>query len=292
MEDRYVVDHGHVFTLHENNRTPITRRSDIVGLMNSGICRDLKISKMMKETGIRLCFRNGHPTALPIYKTNGTWNTMDPEFLSYDYIVHEGILLPLDIELTNEVLRDVNVDESGIIDLGQYAKIKGHQIHNSDLTVLDEIGKTLSDHPISKMANVANLRANLYDYQKTGVGWLNFITEMHGGCILGDEMGLGKTLQIIALLASKTCETDLPSLIVAPASLLENWKREFERFTTNMDIYIHHGSSRTGNYRYLEGHDVIITSYGTLVSDLSVFTMIKWNTVSYTHLTLPTKRIV
>ena len=277
MQDHFVVDRDHVCKLHENYRTLIIHRKDVIDLVNSGILQDMKISRMMKETGIRLCFRDGRPTAQLIYKTNGIWNTVDPEFSSCDYIIHEGVLLPLDIELTYEVLRNAGVDESGMIDLRQYAKIRGCQIHNSDLTILDEVGKTLSDHPICKMDSVANLRADLYDYQKTGVGWLNFIAEMHGGCILGDEMGLGKTLQIIALLASESCESDRPSLIVAPASLLENWRREFERFTSGVDVCIHHGSSRTGNYRNLENHDIIITSYGTLISDLSVFTMIEWN---------------
>jgi hypothetical protein len=52
------------------------------------------------------------------------------------------------------------------------------------------------------------------------------------GAILADDMGLGKTLQILTVLAAAfEAEPGLsPALIVAPVSLLDNWKEEIQKF--------------------------------------------------------------
>lgn len=75
----------------------------------------------------------------------------------------------------------------------------------------------------------------LKDHQKSGVAWLQhlFASPAHcRGALLADDMGLGKTLQILTLLAAAfEASPDLaPALVVAPVSLLENWKEEVEKF--------------------------------------------------------------
>ena len=71
--------------------------------------------------------------------------------------------------------------------------------------------------------------AILKDYQEDGVSWLyNLYKNNIEGGLLADEMGLGKTIQVIAfLLLSKTKS----NLIIAPASLIYNWKKEIIKFT-------------------------------------------------------------
>jgi len=96
------------------------------------------------------------------------------------------------------------------------------------------------------------------------------------GCILGDEMGLGKTMQVITELLHLKAEGILPVIVIAPISLLINWKRECAKFAPSLKTLIHHGSNRTGNYRDLLIYDVIITSYTTVVSDLHMLNMINW----------------
>ncbi|MEY3773350.1 MAG: hypothetical protein RLZZ129_130, partial [Verrucomicrobiota bacterium] len=112
----------------------------------------------------------------------------------------------------------------------------------------------------------AGFTALLRPYQRLGTAWLWYLHTQKLGGILADEMGLGKTLQALGLLAA------LPPgsrrLVVAPASLLENWRREAARFTPQLSVFVHHGQRRLAAFA---DHDLIITSYGTLTRDRELF---------------------
>jgi SNF2 family DNA or RNA helicase len=114
-------------------------------------------------------------------------------------------------------------------------------------------------------------------YQKIGAAWLWHLHGLGLGGILADEMGLGKTLQALALLAalrSRRPEKDpepRASLVVCPASLLENWRREAARFTPELKTLVHHGDGRTTAAGAFESLDLVITSYGTLARDGALF---------------------
>ena len=115
-----------------------------------------------------------------------------------------------------------------------------------------------------------SLSALLRPYQQIGVAWLWHLHRLGLGGILADEMGLGKTLQAISLLTTLT-ESRLPSLVVCPASLVENWRRETARFAPHLRVFIHHGSQRLADDTHLKSFDVVITSYGTLARDRDRF---------------------
>ena len=100
-----------------------------------------------------------------------------------------------------------------------------------------------------------------------------------GGLILADEMGLGKTLQIIALLLMDPPKASIPALIVCPTSLIANWVREFERFAAGMTLLVHRGPNRAGIYRGLQKASVVITTYDTMVNDISIFSSFEWSWV-------------
>lgn len=180
-------------------------------------------------------------------------------------------------------LSDAGIPSFGEITLQQYLNIKRIQSSDKYLTLFveDNASAFIDNHPLSVNIDEekALVTATLYPYQSVGFSWMKYVTDQDCGCILGDEMGLGKTLQVITLIASRKGVTNNPSLIIMPVSLLENWRREFEKFTTGIDVYIHHGSKRTGLYTELLKHDVVLISYTTATTDFSMLTMVPWDLV-------------
>lgn len=119
-----------------------------------------------------------------------------------------------------------------------------------------------------------NLEATLRPYQREGVRFLLGVTETGFGACLADDMGLGKTLQVIAWLAHLHQSGALDkgaALIVAPASLLENWQEELRRFAPGLRVQVLHPYALTpADEHYLRtnpawllrrGH-VALTTYG------------------------------
>lgn len=119
----------------------------------------------------------------------------------------------------------------------------------------------------------AKLKATLRPYQRYGVAWLQHLREHDANGILADDMGLGKTLQTIAHLAceKQAGRTDLPSLVVGPTSLVENWRRELRKFAPHITVLVLHGKDRHQLFEQIPVHDVVITSYPILTRDLGKF---------------------
>lgn len=130
--------------------------------------------------------------------------------------------------------------------------------------------KLNSFHHIEKVDIPKKLKAELRDYQKEGLNWLNFLDEFNFGGCLADDMGLGKTVQILAfILALKEKNGLRTHLIVLPTSLLFNWKIELEKFAPSLKYHTIYGIDRKKDHEGLEKFDIIFTTYGTLLSDIT-----------------------
>lgn len=119
------------------------------------------------------------------------------------------------------------------------------------------------------------LQATLRDYQNFGFQWLKTLAYYRLGGILADDMGLGKTIQTITyLLAEKADETRRvhTSLIVVPASLVYNWKSEFEKYAPDLDVVVAYGTPDERSACLRERTpDVFITSYPLLRQDIELY---------------------
>lgn len=198
-----------------------------------------------------------------------------------DHIIIENVWYPFVKGVTHEIeqiLREAGIEKLGKITLQQYLSIK---VLDNPL-VIDRV----KDIPLDKATYISNkdteipyFKGTLYPYQNQGFRWLKMIVNENVGCILADEMGLGKTAQIIAVLATESLNAQNPSLVVAPVSLLENWNREVEKFAPSLSVLIHQGNSRTGFYTEFNKYNLVVTSYETILRDLSLFQMLKWNIV-------------
>lgn len=122
-----------------------------------------------------------------------------------------------------------------------------------------------------KAESLGSLENTLRPYQKTGVYWMRFL-ENTGFCgILADEMGLGKTLQTLTWLSLERSNKETqrsPALVVAPTSLVENWRREAEKFTPWRKCIVMHGPDRHERWKDIPNADIVITSYALLRRDM------------------------
>jgi len=117
------------------------------------------------------------------------------------------------------------------------------------------------------------IKAELRPYQKSGFSWLNFLNEFRWGGCLADDMGLGKTLQILTFLQHlKQQKQPGTHLVVVPTSLIFNWEAEAEKFCNSLTLLRYHGPDRRKiSIDSFKKYDIIITSYGTLASDIEKF---------------------
>ncbi|MFQ5560404.1 MAG: DEAD/DEAH box helicase [Nitrospinota bacterium] len=125
-------------------------------------------------------------------------------------------------------------------------------------------------------------QGTLRGYQKEGLGWLFFLREFGLGGCLADDMGLGKTIQVLALLQMVHGEKENGSatnLVVVPSSLLFNWKEEAGRFTPDLRIFLHGGPGRKKPGEHFKEFDLVLTTYGTLRSDILLFQEIPFHYV-------------
>jgi SNF2 family DNA or RNA helicase len=115
------------------------------------------------------------------------------------------------------------------------------------------------------------LTAVLRPYQHSGFGWLHYLNTVGWGGLLADDMGLGKTIQTLTFLLEYFKQNgSLNALVVCPTTLLYNWENEIKKFTPELTYFIHHSNSRTNKRDVLAQYNVVITTYGTLRSDIEM----------------------
>ncbi len=115
------------------------------------------------------------------------------------------------------------------------------------------------------------INAELRPYQRSGFDFLCHLSRHKLGGILADDMGLGKTLQTLVWLSwlKANNRPKRPALVICPASVVHNWRREANRFTPSLSVLImESGSARHNLRRQIPEHDLIVTNYALLRRDL------------------------
>ncbi len=144
---------------------------------------------------------------------------------------------------------------------------------------IKELGEKLANFDGIKTVSLPKLfKGELREYQSKGFNWLQFLREFEFSGILADDMGLGKTVQTLVHLQKEKSARRMkqPCLIIAPTSLMSNWKREAARFTPNLKVHISQGSERHQHFERLEEFDVILTTYPLIVRDFETLKSINY----------------
>jgi non-specific serine/threonine protein kinase len=131
---------------------------------------------------------------------------------------------------------------------------------------------------IPEIAAPDSLQSVLRPYQLSGYQWLSYLNDVGWGGILADDMGLGKTVQALSMLNYyKDVNKKLVAIVVCPTTLIYNWQNEVKKFTPSLTYHIHHGNTRTRNAEELQKYNIIITTYGTLRSDIQILLKINFD---------------
>lgn len=149
----------------------------------------------------------------------------------------------------------------------------------------------LFDELITKFNSYKNIDINLSnkekkilrDYQETGVKWLYSIYKCGFGGILADEMGLGKSIQLIYFIKQILKEKkDAKVLIVAPTSLVYNWKNEFDKFGDEISykVFAETKNLRKKELDNIENINVLITTYGLVKQDKEKYLNINFELIA------------
>ncbi|CAM4068988.1 DEAD/DEAH box helicase [Paenibacillus alkaliterrae] len=123
----------------------------------------------------------------------------------------------------------------------------------------------------------------LRPYQLQGVSWLLFLRRFGLGGVLADDMGLGKTIQFMAYLVyikERKLQSDGPSLLICPTSVIGNWEKELERFAPSLRIMLHYGNRRDKGEAFREAvqeADLVITSYALAQLDEEELSLVDWD---------------
>ncbi|KAI0047777.1 hypothetical protein FA95DRAFT_1540877 [Auriscalpium vulgare] len=155
----------------------------------------------------------------------------------------------------------------------------------------------VSDHKpkdfLTVQPKLLSPKVQLKEYQLLGVNWLRLLYRRNRSCILADEMGLGKTVQVISFFAHlKEAGSKGPHLIVVPSSTLENWVREFNRFSPEISVQTYYGGKEerphlrqtlldTQRQKFSKGWEVLITTYNLATGDdkdRKFFRRVEWDT--------------
>lgn len=223
------------------------------------------------------------PSYSIIATSRGVEVSLELADLERGHKVAEGVWYPIEPAAGAEIRQLV---QSTGLSLGAAASLKAFLAIRKAAGAGASIEDRTSDRAISPLAFApsgddvpAGVQATLYPYQISGWRWLKFLLAEGVGGLLADEMGLGKTLQIISALSDSGGTPLRPALILAPGSLLENWRREISKFAPHLKVLKHHGALRTGRPSELKDYDVVVTSYDNAVRDNSLLNMIVWKVI-------------
>lgn len=123
------------------------------------------------------------------------------------------------------------------------------------------------------------LNATLRPYQEEGFVWMCRLAKAQLGACLADDMGLGKTVQTLALLARR--QSQGPALVVAPASVVQNWIDEARRFTPKLRTVDLAELREELEPASLGPKDLVVASYGIMAKEVEKLEAVHFSTLVF-----------
>lgn len=204
------------------------------------------------------------------------WDAPGPD---YNWVADGNVIRPLPHDTPAVVQQIMDRRQSNPLSFPDVVRLI--RLENPDIPITAEENvfnsARFSAAALRSSETVPGLQATLFPYQAQGVTWMDQTIRHTGGLVLADEMGLGKTIQIIALLLSAKPEISLPALIICPTSLIANWRKEIMNFAPELSVLVHRGHDRTGVTTGLQRAQIVLSTYDTVVNDISIFSGMTWS---------------
>lgn len=191
------------------------------------------------------------------------------------------------IELDPQEVGTFNKMREKVKRLNPFEQLKSVIVNNWNgygITLSQEIEQNLADIlNVPEIDLPKSIQATLRPYQIVGYQWLMKNITKKMGALIADDMGLGKTLQVICAI-TKCCEdslfADKPILVVVPAGVLHNWKAEFKKFSSTLDVRFSLDADVTHPSKSTDPMpDVVLTTYSTLTIHFELFAEKEWGLV-------------
>jgi non-specific serine/threonine protein kinase len=246
-------------TLSVGNAAPSRLGFDALLDFETGLCLD---GEEISESEARRILENAEGLAL----IKGRWVAVDTDSLkkTLDALKEAGRLAGSEHLSFGDAMRMLMGTKDG-----QAAGLAGANVEVTCGDWLKSVLEKMTNPTLIRQTEHSPaLKASLRPYQKQGLNWLSFMHNLGFGVCLADDMGLGKTVQMLAHL-QRLKGKGRTSLIVCPASLMENWRREIDKFTPDLDAVILHpqagGDVSMDDLRSsIASRDIAITTYGML----------------------------
>lgn len=229
-----------------------------------------KVSFGKQEVGLREIQKSIINKTRFVQLGDGTQGIMPQEWLEkFGYYFRSG-------EIKGDAIRTHKSNFQLIDDL-----FEKEVLSNEIQLEIEQYTKKLAEFQSIKSVKVPKkLNATLRDYQKEGLNWLNFLDEFGFGGCLADDMGLGKTIQIIAYFLSQHEKGNTrTNLVIVPTSLLFNWQREIDKFAPHLRYTALYGINRETHTIDFNQFDIVLTTYGTLLSDVEQLKQYTFNCI-------------
>lgn len=207
----------------------------------------------------------------PLVRMRGQWSVVShKEIQSAIRILKKG---PSRIPLRDMIKMDLGLAETS-------SDLEWSTVSSAD-SITDIIERLNGRATIQEPCLPKHFTGELRPYQRRGYAWLSFLRDLGLGGCLADDMGLGKTVQTLTMIQRDVEGGERrPVLLVCPTSVINNWKREAARFTPNISVMVHHGSSRTKSDTFAKAaadHALVVTSYGVLRRDTDIIQDVEWS---------------
>ncbi len=169
-------------------------------------------------------------------------------------------------------LEEAPESKNGIVEMQRCRAVYLSQLLSaSSLNIEQDTSVTSLRRALQRQDNTPAPIAGLRPYQQRGFAWLKTLARLGMGGILADDMGLGKTIQVLALIKwSVASQGKMPSLVIAPTSLVYNWQAEIDKFTPELRCVVLSGNQEERKTQTADGKkiDVLIASYAQVRRDI------------------------